>query len=597
MQAKRIINEFDSRDAATRDAVRKVYDNLMRDELFPVSIGLGFIFTLMASFYLTWRISEHYLTGSLIAGGTALLFFITAGIFRKWQFNPRRSHDIGLLMAVLALTNALNYLILSGEAWTTNGIMILIIACGFLFLSTKHLVIIIALSFLSWLSVSWFNLEQHVWSYFGFSLLLAIIIASLAHIVRIRMTAYQEINRLRIDYEREKAENALKALRNQEILYQDLFENANDLIQSVDINGRFIYVNNSWRKTLGYSEEELKTLTYRDILEPNEIAKCEAAIQRIIRDKTIPGIETVFLTKDRQPIYVEGNISGQFKDGQCIATRGIFRNITLRKKAEKLLSQERILLKTVIDNIPDAIYAKDSEARKILVNKADLKNIGLPEEAVIGKSDLDLFPPDVAGKFLEIDNAVIQKGQAIINHEELLVNQSGETKWLLTSKIPLRDIQGKIIGLVGIGRDITEEKNAKERLQKMNDLTKDLNDKLAMAYEESRKQQDKLLSLLHEEQSALLLDIDGNILGVTEKTIRLTGISRFDLMGKNLKDLVNPEIQSKIDNVLKLGIISGFKSIDIELARPDGNVKKIGLGLNRLNLDKDKLFIAILWEK
>ena len=139
-----------------------------------------------------------------------------------------------------------------------------------------------------------------------------------------------------------------------------------------------------------------------------------------------------------------------------------------RKRAEEALAQERILLRTVIDNMPDAIYLKDTATRKVLANRADLENIGKPEAEVLGKTDWDVFPAEVASRFYADDQAVLQSGQAVVNREELLVNVSGQSRWLLTSKLPLRDNEGRIIGIVGIGRDITERERAERLLQALN---------------------------------------------------------------------------------------------------------------------------------
>ena len=135
------------------------------------------------------------------------------------------------------------------------------------------------------------------------------------------------------------------------------------------------------------------------------------------------------------------------------------------KQTQAGSARERDLLRTVIDNLPDAIYAKDAAARKIMANPADLKNMGCKTEAeAIGKTDFDLFPKDLAAKYFADDQSVIQTGRPLINREEKIVTPDGETRWYLSSKIPLRDSAGNVIGLVGIGRDITVIKEAEAKL-------------------------------------------------------------------------------------------------------------------------------------
>jgi len=133
--------------------------------------------------------------------------------------------------------------------------------------------------------------------------------------------------------------------------------------------------------------------------------------------------------------------------------------ITARKRAEAELVQERQLLRAVVDNLPDAIYTKDLQGRKTLANRADLDNMGIAtEEEALGKTDFDIFPPEVATYFDREDQDVFRKGQAQLNHEEYLCNHEGRCVWLLSSKLPLKDSTGQVIGLVGIGRDITDRK-------------------------------------------------------------------------------------------------------------------------------------------
>jgi len=125
---------------------------------------------------------------------------------------------------------------------------------------------------------------------------------------------------------------------------------------------------------------------------------------------------------------------------------------------------EHLLLRTLIDNLPDGIYAKDTAGRKTMANPADLKVLGCKTEAeAIGKSDFDLFPKDVAEQFWADDQKVIH-GEPVINREEFFLDEKGEKCWLLTSKLPLRDQNGKIVGLMGIGRDITARKQAETKL-------------------------------------------------------------------------------------------------------------------------------------
>ncbi len=147
----------------------------------------------------------------------------------------------------------------------------------------------------------------------------------------------------------------------------------------------------------------------------------------------------------------------------------VVRDITEIRSREKEVRSERKLLRTLIDNIPDAIYSKDKELRKIIANPADLYNMHLESEAeVYGKTDLDLHPRELAEGFMADDRSVIESGQAVINKEEFVLDKDGEKIWLLTSKLPLRNDEGEIVGLLGIGRNVTESVKSREEIQKLN---------------------------------------------------------------------------------------------------------------------------------
>ncbi len=152
---------------------------------------------------------------------------------------------------------------------------------------------------------------------------------------------------------------------------------------------------------------------------------------------------------------------------------------SIKNNKEGDVQQERIFLRTLIDNLPDGIYAKDLKGRKTLTNHADVKNIGLgSSDEVLGKTDLELFSEEVADRFMADDDTVLREGKSIINREEFFFDKDGSKRWLQTSKLPLKDDKGNIIGLIGIGRDITEQRLAQEALNEERNLLRTLIDNL-----------------------------------------------------------------------------------------------------------------------
>ena len=129
------------------------------------------------------------------------------------------------------------------------------------------------------------------------------------------------------------------------------------------------------------------------------------------------------------------------------------------------LKQERDTLRMLIDSLPDRVFVKDRQSRFLINNPAHVQAMGATsQDEVIGKTDLDIFPADLARQYYEDERALMESGQPL-NREEMAVNVgTGEARWLQTRKMPLRDKQGVIVGLMGISRDVTERKRAEEAL-------------------------------------------------------------------------------------------------------------------------------------
>lgn len=159
-----------------------------------------------------------------------------------------------------------------------------------------------------------------------------------------------------------------------------------------------------------------------------------------------------------------------------------------RVEAERVLSEERNLLRSVIDNLLDSIYVKDADGHYLLDNRAHMRTIGVDApEKVVGKTVYDFYPPAVATKFQEDDERVVRTEEPIVNREEVVVSNSASVRWISTTKVPLRNREGKPVGVIGIGRDITERKRAEEQIFRYNaeiqQRNAELEDDLHMARE------------------------------------------------------------------------------------------------------------------
>ncbi|MEO8061189.1 MAG: ATP-binding protein [Pseudomonadota bacterium] len=129
------------------------------------------------------------------------------------------------------------------------------------------------------------------------------------------------------------------------------------------------------------------------------------------------------------------------------------------------LAHERNVLRTMIDLIPAFIYAKDAQSRFTACNKLVANRMGVQPEDLIGKTDFDFFPREMAEKFFNDEQQMMKSGQPLIDHEEIAFDKiAGMDRVIITNKIPLRDANGNLTGIVGTGLDITERKAAEQRM-------------------------------------------------------------------------------------------------------------------------------------
>lgn len=185
-----------------------------------------------------------------------------------------------------------------------------------------------------------------------------------------------------------KRKQAEDALVESEERYRDLFENANDLIQSVNPSGRFLYVNRAWRETLGYSEAEIVNMSIFDIIHPEFKQSSLQRFYRVLSGEKFGQIITIFVTKDGQTIFLEGNINCKFVEGHPVAIRGIFRDVTQRVAVEEALryqqkETERLLLNilpvTIFREVKEQLDSIAEDFTDVTVLFADI--VGLSEIA------------------------------------------------------------------------------------------------------------------------------------------------------------------------------------------------------------------------
>ncbi|MED5381399.1 MAG: PAS domain S-box protein [Verrucomicrobiota bacterium] len=260
-------------------------------------------------------------------------------------------------------------------------------------------------------------------------------------------------------------------LRRSEILFHSLVENLPQYIFRKDAAGKFTFANKRFCGELGRTRREIIGKTDLDFF-PADLAKKyredDIGIMEsgesldTVEEHVTPEGEKSWVHVVKTPIHDEA--------GRCTGVQGIFWDVTQQRRTEIALAHERDLLRTLLDNIPDRIYFKDRDSRFLMISRAVAKDFGLDDPGgAVGKKDADFFSEEHARFALEDEQAILETGQGIIGKTEKETWNDGREGWVLTTKMPMRNADGEIVGTFGISKDISPLKKAEAELAQARD--------------------------------------------------------------------------------------------------------------------------------
>ena len=185
-------------------------------------------------------------------------------------------------------------------------------------------------------------------------------------------------------------------------------------------------------------------------------------LRQVIATKAPVTVMHTHYDAEGKEVFVEVTAAPVFNDdGEVTHIIESCRDVTERKRAEAALEQDRNLLRTLIDNLPDCIYVKDTQSRFMAANLATARLMGAADpNDLLGKTDADFYPPELAAEYRADEEELFRSGQPLVNKNESRLDAAGNRRTVVTTKIPLLDSQGKVYGLVGISRDLTEQREA-----------------------------------------------------------------------------------------------------------------------------------------
>ena len=269
-----------------------------------------------------------------------------------------------------------------------------------------------------------------------------------------------------------------RELRESEEKFAAAFRSSPDLMAITRLgDGRLLEVNEGFTRLLGYSRAEAigkTTLELAIWADPVDRAAFDASLRG---SGQIDERETTLLRRDGTPITgLASAYAVELQGETCVLS--VFHDISERKRAEVALRRSEAHLRALIDTIPDLVWLKDTDGIYLSCNRRFESFFGAPERDIIGKTDYDFTDADQADSFRQHDEAAMAAAAPTANEEVLVFADDGHREVMETIKTPVHDSDGRLIGVLGVGRDITERKQAEEALRESEGLLRGLFDNM-----------------------------------------------------------------------------------------------------------------------
>ena len=281
-----------------------------------------------------------------------------------------------------------------------------------------------------------------------------------------RLVCELDIRQSELEVQNQKLRETQRQLEAYRDRYIDLYDFAPLGYVTLDEDGYIQEINLAGARLLGSECAELAGYPFSDCVAIADRAAFMEHVGKCCGRRQDVTSELVLVAKDGRLVVAQlHSVPVQALEHEGTFAKTAITDITDHKRAEDAIQEERNLLRTLIDNLPDAIYVKDTQSRFVMANLAAARSMGVTTpDKLLGKSDRDFYPVEAAAEYGSDERDLMRSGKSLVNKDEPHIDHEGNRRTVLTTKVPLRDSRGAVVGLVGISRDITDAKRAEEEV-------------------------------------------------------------------------------------------------------------------------------------
>ncbi|MCF8380736.1 MAG: PAS domain S-box protein [Bacteroidales bacterium] len=348
-----------------------------------------------------------------------------------------------------------------------------------------------------------------------------------------------------------QSEKNLQIAQNENAQFLDT---AADGLRILDNSGTILKVNNKFLEMSGHTAEEVVGKKCHDITVDEDCNTCNCSITRIKNGEALIERDAIFKLRNGTEFYAISRSKPFFDvDGNQVGVIQNLKDISDRIKAKNELKSQLEFVSTLLDTIPSPVFYKNANGIYTGCNKAFEKFLNMPKDKIIGKSVYDLQPKEIASKYEEKDKELINNPGK--QKYEWTVKTKKDTNNVIFDKATFKNTEGKVDGLIGVITDISDIKKTEDRLRR------------------SRENYKMLINNIGE--GIGITDLDENFVFSNILADKIFGVEKEGLKGRSILDFIDQKNSKKISKETSKRSAGEISRYEIEINRPDGEVRTI----------------------